>query len=450
MLNAELRMPNSRLAAFVVAMLFLIPRLGAAAGSVPPVSPAVRSAMEAEQAVVNIIRKLVPSYVFIGGGSGVLISADGLMLTNHHVAHSSKRWRVRVGSKFYQADVLGSDPRGDITLLQLKDAQKLPCVEFADSDQLVMGQQVIAIGNPFGAAEITGEPTVTLGIISALHRFHNNYSDAVQTDAPINPGNSGGPLLTLDGKLAGINGMIDTKHGARANTGIGLAIPARQIQRFLPQLKAASGGFVHHGFIRGLVGDAEETDGVQNGAELKEVKPDSPAQKLGLQAGDRVTQVDGYKLLNFARFLGVIGTYPAGSELKLQFERAGKTQSVTAKLEMLAPGSLGVEMHSRLKSMQELLNPPVIEKILPNGAAEKAGLKAEDTILQVDGKPVNYLILRNLMQRSWLAGDSLKLKIRRKKNEGVEELDISITLDSAYQHLPAQPKPPPVAPPPKG
>ena len=154
------------------------------------------SAGEAADEIVlrQLAERLARAYVFIGGGSGVLISADGLMLTNHHVAGASRRWQVRVGTQLYQADVLGSDPRGDIMLLQLRAARDLPFIAFADSDALVVGQRVIALGNPFGTAEATGEPTVTTGIISALHRFQGSYSDAIQTDAPINPGNSGGPL----------------------------------------------------------------------------------------------------------------------------------------------------------------------------------------------------------------------------------------------------------------
>ena len=117
---------------------------------------------------------------------------------------------VRVGEKFYKARILGTDPRGDITLLRiaLVADEELPFVPFADSDRLRVGEQVIALGNPFAAMQVSGDPTVTVGIISLLHWFQGGYSDAIMTDAPINPGNSGGPLLTMHGALAGINGQI--------------------------------------------------------------------------------------------------------------------------------------------------------------------------------------------------------------------------------------------------
>ncbi len=397
-------------------------------------SPAVRRAQELEKALVGTIKKSVGSYVFIGGGSGVLISADGLMLTNHHVVTETKHWNVRVGNKMYKADVLGSDPHGDITLLKLKDATALPFVEFAESDKLFVGQQVIAIGNPFATADMDGDPTVTTGIISALHRFQGSYTDAIQTDTAINPGNSGGPLLTMDGKLAGINGMINSKNGARANTGIGLAIPARQIQRFLPQLKTANGGRVMHGFIRGLVRQTDEADGGQNGAEIKEIRPGSLAEKLGFKPGDRITHVEDYKVLNFSRFLGVIGTYPAGTELKVRYDRAGTPQSVVAKLDTLAPPAWGADFKQG-KTGQE---PVVLEKVHPKGAAELAGLQKGDTIVGINGKPVQNLIqmVAAMQGLDLLAGDKLDLKIRRGENEKAEEKNIAFVMGSAFDNPP--------------
>ena len=129
-------------------------------------SAAVVEARKVEQAIATTIKKFVPAYVFIGGGSGVIISPDGLMVTNDHVAGESKHWIVRNGEKLYDADVLGTDPQGDITLLKIRNAKDMPFVEFADSDKIFVGQQVLAIGNPFATAEIIGEPTVTLGISS--------------------------------------------------------------------------------------------------------------------------------------------------------------------------------------------------------------------------------------------------------------------------------------------
>ncbi|MCZ7646987.1 MAG: trypsin-like peptidase domain-containing protein [Planctomycetota bacterium] len=435
-----------RRAPFLSAFAVLL-ALGAAcpARAAAPDLAAVEKAKEFEKAVVDCFARVVPAYVFIGGGSGVLISPDGLMLTNDHViAQGGKVWTVRVEKKWFKADLLGTDTRGDIALLKLRNAQGLEYVEMADSDKLRVGQQVIAVGNPFGTAEMDGQPTVTMGIVSAVHRFMEGYSDAIQTDAPINPGNSGGPLLTLDGKLVGINGRINTRFGARSNTGIGLAIPTNQIRRFIPFLKEAKGGKVHHGVLRGLVGDHDEADGIQNGAEIKEVLADSAAEKLGFKAGDRITHVEDQKLLNYNRFLGVVGTYPAGANLKLKLEREGKSMELDAPLEPLVPGSLAFQ------PKQAPLNTPiVVDKVYPNLAAAKGGILPGDTILSVNGEDLpnlfSLMAFGQKMQdstqgRFLLAGDEIKVKVKRGEGEKVQELDLDVTLTSAEDN-PRQPRP---------
>jgi S1-C subfamily serine protease len=399
-------------------------------------------ARKTEQALSATIQRFEQAYVFIGGGSGVLISDDGLMLTNDHVAKSSKRWLVRNGTKNYTADVLGIDPGGDITLLKLKDAKNMPYVEFADSDSLVVGQQVIAIGNPFNTADGVGgilEPTVTEGIISALHIFQGNYTDAIQTDAAINPGNSGGPLLTLDGKLAGINGQIATRFGAKANTGIGLAIPAKQIQLFLPQLKTANGGRVYHGIIRGLDGNMEDAVGVRNGAEIKEVRAGSTAEKLGLQKGDLITAIDGYKLIDFSRFHGVLGTYPGGSEIKMTLLRGSEKRTVNAKLEMDNPISLGIEL-----PFTGPQNSVVVDAVYPKLAGEQAGLKAGDEIVEIDGKPTpNWAAwLKGNLLVDAAVGDKILVKVRRGEGSKIEELPLTLTLGSRFDDPPPSPPSP--------
>ncbi len=402
--------------------------ISTASASAKPPSAIVLEARKVESSLAATIKKFVPAYVFIGGGSGVVISPDGLMLTNDHVATDSKKWPVRIGQKIYTANVLGTDPVGDITLLQIQNAKDLPFVEFADSDKLFVGQQVIAIGNPFATAEIAGEPTVTEGIISAVHSFQGAYSDAIQTDAPINPGNSGGPLLTLDGKLAGINGRINTRYGAKANTGIGIAIPAVQIQRFLPTLKTANGGRVYHGMIRGVVGEGDENETMQNGAEVKDVRAGTLAEKIGLLKGDRITGIENYKLFNFARYLGVVGTYPGGSELSLKVDRGGQSKILKATLETLNPGTLGLEF--KRSSLADSL---VVDKIHPKLAAELAGLKPGDTIIEWNGKPTpNWLEWRkNIAGLDLLAGEKLTLKIHR-AGEKAEDLLMTLILSSSF------------------
>ncbi len=412
--------------------LLLLAGTGATLRAAPKLSAEVEAALKEEQKFAEVAQRASAAYVFIGGGSGVVISSDGYILSNHHVVESSKKWQVRIGTKFYQAEVVGNDPSGDISLLKINNVSGLPYVEFADSDRLSVGQQVVAVGNPFATAEMFGDPSVSRGVLSALHVFHQNYSDAIQTDAAVNPGNSGGPLLTMDGRLAGINGMIETRFNQRANTGIGLAVPATQIQRFLPALKAAAGSNVYHGFIRGLVGTSEEDDGRLNGAEIKRVRKGSPAEKLGLQAGDRIVFFNHYRLLNYHRFLGFMGTYPAGAEAQLVVQRGTEIRTINATLEPFNPGSLGFV----LRTPGSMNAPAVIDRIFPKRCAEKAGLKLGDTIARFDGKMI--ITFRELIEvlgdRELLAGDRLKLMVLRKGKESdeKEEIEVTLTLDSAH------------------
>lgn len=425
---------RNRMLPVLAALLFAAEAVpGAAAASLTPNTALVQEAKRIEQAQVELAARLVRTYVYIGGGSGVVISPDGLMLTNHHVAGGRKDWPVIVNGRFLHADVLGTDPVGDITLLQIRNAKEMDHVEFADSDHLIVGQQVVAIGNPFatGYTGGLGEPTVTMGIISALHRFQGSYSDAIQTDAAINPGNSGGPLLTLEGKLAGINGRIATRFGARANTGIGMAIPAKQIQQFLPSLKAAGGRQVFHGTVRGLEADMTESDGIKNGMEIKSVKAGSGASVAGLQAGDRIIGIENYEIPNAQRFMGVIGTYPGGTELNIRYIRADTTGSLKLKLEVNNPGGAGF-----LIKMGKDVKDPVIEKLMPKGAAEAAGLKEGDRIVEFNGQAIAnagqwMMYYYGFFPRSApLVGDKVKAKVKRGDGEKAQELEVELTLTS--------------------
>ena len=407
-----------------------------------PQSPAdtLKAARDLEMSYILTIKKVLPAYVFLDGGSGVLISADGYFLTNHHVIRNKKTAQVRSNGKDYDAKTVGVDAEGDIALLKMENVSKMPFLEFADSDSLHVGQQVFAIGNPFDTAEVSDDPTVTTGIVSALHRYEGNYTDAIQTDAAVNPGNSGGPLVTLDGKLAGINGLIETKFGNAANTGVALAIPAKQIERFLPKLKAAGGKIVHHGSIRGLNKDVikqmamdaytDDTESMRDGAEVKSIAVGSPAEKLGLKAGDKIVKIDNYPLLNFVRFMGVINTYPAGSEIKLTYQRDGATKTAMATLEESTPGKLGIEMEIPTGPRAANVMPPTIARIEPNSAAAKAGIKPGDLILSINGKSMTTLReVRKFMRESVMyAGDVLKLKVRRGSKEKPEDVEVVATL----------------------
>ena len=191
---------------------------------------------------------LIAAYVFVAQGSGVLISEDGLILSNHHVTDEKSPQTVRLaGGQAFEATLLGVDPVGDIALLKIEHDEPLPFVPLAEESDYVLGMPVFAVGNPFGLGNRDDIPSLSSGYLSTLRVVRGNYTDTVQVDAPVNPGNSGGPLLSMDGKLLGINGQIRTRSGMRINSGIGLAIAAPQLREFIPALAASNGGYAHHG-----------------------------------------------------------------------------------------------------------------------------------------------------------------------------------------------------------
>ena len=201
---------------------------------------ALELAEQLEDQVAGAIARAIPAYIRIslggGGGSGVIISPDGYALTNHHVAGDLNPLVTLSDGRSFRAINIGYDPRGDITLLKIEHDEPLAYAESGASDKITVGAKAFALGNPFLFVDgRSSRPTVTLGNISAIGRYQQGYSAAIQTDARVNPGNSGGPLFTMDGKVVGIIGRIAVRRtfGTRINTGIGFAIPINQAMRFV-------------------------------------------------------------------------------------------------------------------------------------------------------------------------------------------------------------------------
>ena len=256
-------------------------------------------------------QRVLATYVFVGGGSGVVVSPDGLVLTNHHVIDGLEDFTVRFANgTSYPSTLLGMDSVGDIALLRIKrptDDLKFPFAEFSSVEAMRVGAEVFAVGNPFGLGDLDDTPTFTAGVLSASRIVRGDYTDAIQGDAPVNPGNSGGPLFDRAGKLLGINGQIRTVSGFRVNSGIGLAIASTQLAAFLPLLEQADGGYVHHtAQPKGL-----ELTSENNGVAV--VKPgDSP-----LSSGDRLLTIAGRPVQSIDTARGLFASLPFRPDTKI-------------------------------------------------------------------------------------------------------------------------------------
>jgi serine protease Do len=410
-----------------------------------------------EKRVQETARKVSAAFVFFGGGSGVLISEDGWILTNHHVIAAPAMGPVQPDlppkvevnlqdAKRRFAEIRCSDPVGDIALLKMERAEgeKFPFITFGDSDKIEVGQQVLAIGAPFGIGARTDPapdgrhyPSVSLGIVSAVHRFQQQYGDCIQTDAAVNPGNSGGPLVDLDGKLLGINGRILTRYMNRVNSGVGFAIPANQIRNFLPKMK--EGGTdrrIYHGRVDGLVLDDQTNERGENLVTVRDVRRNTAAADAGFKQGDAVLAVNSLKVFSRYRFFGIVSTWPAESEVTVTVRRDDKTIGIKVALEstqeraitgeLTKPpqkgrGSTGATFFDEKPGKDGLVTVEFVESL---GPADEAGLLQGDVVLKVDGEVVKNrkTILERVQSRK--PGDTVTLRVRR---EG-EEFDVKIKL----------------------
>jgi serine protease DegQ len=335
----------------------------------------------------------------MSAGSGVIVdAAKGYVLTNHHVVDGGTEISVTLkDGRQLAAKLIGSDKETDIALLQI-EAKNLAAIEFGDSNTLKVGDYVVAIGNPFGLGQ-----TVTSGIVSALGRSGLNiegYEDFIQTDASINPGNSGGALVSLDGKLIGVNTAILSPAGA--NVGIGFAVPSNMAASVMSQL--ATHGKVERGRlgigIQDLTPDIAEALrlGDQRGALIANVERGSPADEAGLKSGDVVTATNGRAVHGATDLRNRIGLTPAGNKISLTVKRGDDERviEVTIAAEDRSMADLsgtplaGATMRdaSGQEAQQTGGLGVVVEKVESGSAAARAGLRDGDLILAVNRTPV--------------------------------------------------------------
>jgi serine protease Do len=366
-----------------------------------------------------------------GTGSGVIISADGYILTNNHVVEGAKDVIVTVGDKEeYQAQVVGRDPKTDLAILKIKPKESLPAAVLGDSSQLNVGDWVLAIGNPFGLSH-----TVTTGIVSAKGRVIGSgpYDNFIQTDAAINPGNSGGPLFNMKGEVVGINTAI-IPYGQ----GIGFAIPIDTAKPLIPELIAK--GAVTRGYlgvnIQALTPElakAMKAEG-SKGALVSNVVPDSPAAKGGIQTGDVIVSFDKKPVEDPRGLSAMVAETPIGHEVPVTVLRNGQKQALTILVGKLASekaqaepsvqpaqGKWGLQLQDLNPQMASRLGLKAGQGVLvagvqTGGPAERAGIHEGDVIVEMNHQPMHSV--EEARQIAAKAGEKEPLLLLVKRDNG--------------------------------
>lgn len=338
-------------------------------------------------------------------GSGVIVDAQkGYVLTNHHVIAGADEITVTLkDGRNFKAELVGSDPKSDVAVIKI-EPDNLSAVPLGDSTKIRVGDYVVAIGNPFGLGQ-----TVTSGIIGAIGRTGlgiEEYEDFIQTDAPINPGNSGGALVSLDGKLIGINTAIQTPSGG--NVGIGFAIPINMANQLTLQLvqygKVRRGQLgVHIQDMTKEIAKAMDSD-IDSGAIVTAVMPDSAAEKAGVERGDIIVELNGRKIESAADLKNAIGVLGIGEDLDIRLIRDGRKKRISASVGEPAAaddwegGKLGEFLQGvKLREAEReddwgnKISGIAVVDVASGSPAWRAGLRPKDVILEVNQQPVSKL-----------------------------------------------------------
>ncbi|MBS4035754.1 MAG: trypsin-like peptidase domain-containing protein [Ignavibacterium sp.] len=278
-----------------------------------------------------------------GLGSGYIISPDGFIITNDHVAGNATEITVTLtDGSHHQAQIIGTDAISDICLLKIEGSD-FPYIDLGDSEDIIIGEWVIALGNPFGLFDLNDKPTVTVGVISALgmnlepinNRF---YLNMIQTDAAINGGNSGGPLVNSLGEVIGMNTLIFTAGGAQGNIGLGFAIPINKVRKIISELKAK--GSIDRDFQIGMRIQTID-EGIaryynlssSRGVIVTRITPGSPAEKSDIRVGDIITEVENFKINNENTLYGVFQEFRTDQTIAIRIVRENKELNKRMKLE---------------------------------------------------------------------------------------------------------------------
>lgn len=364
-------------------------------------------------------------------GSGFIIDKEGFILTNNHVVEQTDEIKVMLANgREYEAEIVGRDPKTELALIRIEAEEDLKALPMGDSEELEVGDWVLAIGNPFGL-----DHTLTVGVVSAKGRTSvgiTDYEDFIQTDAAINPGNSGGPLINLKGEAIGINSAIFSQSGGYM--GIGFAIPINMAKDLLPQLKKGK-------VIRGElgVGIQEITPGLkesfnlkkEEGALVSEVHPGKPAEEAGIKEGDVIVAFDGKNIQEWSDLPMIVASTPVGKIVTVEVIRDGKKKRFEVKITELDEGieegetqgeekrDLGLTVDEITPSTARQLglldeSEVVVVRVESNSPAEDAGITRGDVIREIDHEPVNDVETYKEKIRQFKKGDTILFRIKKR------------------------------------
>jgi serine protease Do len=362
-------------------------------------------------------------------GTGFIIDKAGFILTNNHVVEQTDEIKVKLSDdREFMAEIVGRDPKTDLALIRIKPEGDLVPLPLGDSDDLEIGDWVIAIGNPFGLGH-----TVTAGIVSAKYRQigAGAYDNFIQTDASINPGNSGGPLLNTAGEVIGINTAILSRSGG--SVGIGFAIPVNMAKDLLPQLKE---GKVIRGWlgvmIQKITPELKEKLALKDerGALVADVTAGGPAEGAGIKRGDVIVSFDDKEIKEMNDLPYIVASTPVGKEVEVEVIRKGKKQRIEVKvgeLEGEKEAPVVSEASPDLGMVVKEVTPElarnfglsesrglVVVQVESNSPAGEAGMKPGDMILEVDQVEVTDIREFNRKMEAYKVGDTVLFLLKRR------------------------------------